>query len=159
MSRWRRDVLDKKVILDPKDVISDKEKGAAYLSLRLDRISSDAKKAMLGIAREQLENLPNRFPMKTARRSFNRLKSSPCADLKILLDEGKELTLRLEADTKTGEVFVDATVEGMPKSALAEVFAQRQADDERIREHCRRRLRACASSQRPRCSPTRRRRH
>jgi hypothetical protein len=45
--------------------------------------------------------------------------------LKTLFDEGREVAIRLDANTKTGEVFAELTVEGMPKSPLAAEFARR----------------------------------
>ena len=120
------DVLDKKVILDPKDVISDKEKGAAFISIRLDRVSPDAKKAMLGIIREQTEQLREQIRDEDLKGIFQSVEKLAHRWLKILFDEGKEITLRLDADTKSGEVFLDVTAEGMPKSPLTELFAQRK---------------------------------
>jgi hypothetical protein len=120
------DVLDQKVILDPKDVISDKEKGAAYISIRLDRVSPDAKKAMLALIREQTEQLREQIPDEDLKGIFQSVEKLAHRWLKILFDEGKEITLRLDADTKSGEVFLDVTTEGMPKSSLTELFAQRK---------------------------------
>src|SRR5262249_43587952 len=51
------DVLDPKVILDPKDVINDKEKAVAYIALRLDRVPAEAKKFLLAALRDQTDHL------------------------------------------------------------------------------------------------------
>ena len=64
------DILDSKVILDPKDVISDREKAAAFLAIHLDRISPEAKKALLGIVRDQLENLKETIPVPELKDAF-----------------------------------------------------------------------------------------
>jgi hypothetical protein len=120
------DVLDLKVILDPKDVINDKEKAAGYLALRLDRITPETKKALHAIARDQIENLKEMIPEPDLKDAFHSAEKLALRWLKTLFDEGKEVTLRIDADTKTGDVFADLTVEGMPKSPLAELFAQRK---------------------------------
>jgi hypothetical protein len=120
------DILDSKVILDPKDVINDKEKAALYISIRFDRIPADAKKALLGILREQVENLKEMIPDADLKDAFASVEKLGMRWLKILAEEGKELAIRVDADTKTGLLFADLTVEGMPKSPLAETFAKRQ---------------------------------
>src|SRR5262245_713396 len=56
------DVLDPKVILDPKDVISDKEKAIAYVAMRLDRIPPEAKKFLLTSLRDNVEHLKEAIP-------------------------------------------------------------------------------------------------
>jgi hypothetical protein len=119
------DVLDKKVILDPADVINPKEKGVGYFSLRLDRVPSDLKKAMMGLVREQVENLKEMIREPELKDAFHAMEKLALRWLKTIFDEGKEITLQFDADTKTGELVADLTVEGMPKSPLAELFAKR----------------------------------
>jgi hypothetical protein len=120
------DVLDLKVILDPRDVINDKEKSVGYLSLRFDKITPETKKALHAIARDQIENLKEMIPEPDLKDAFHSVEKLALRWLKVLFDEGKEITVRLDADTKTGEVFTELTVEGMPKSPLAEYFAKRE---------------------------------
>jgi hypothetical protein len=120
------DVLDLKVILDPRDVINDKEKAVGYLSIRLDKMTPETKKAVHAIARDQIENLKEMIPQPELKDAFHSVEKLALRWLKTLFDEGKEITLRLDADTKTGDVFADLTVEGMPRSPLAELFAQRK---------------------------------
>jgi hypothetical protein len=119
------DILDTKVILDPKDVINDKEKAALFISIRFDRIPTDAKKALLGILREQVENLKEMIPDADLKDVFASVEKLGMRWLRILAEEGKELAIRIDADPKTGLMFADLTVEGMPKSPLAETFAKR----------------------------------
>lgn len=120
------DVLDPKKILDPKDVISEKEKSAAYLSLRLDRVPADAKKALLAMLREQAENLREMIPQPELKDAFQSAERLALRYLKAVFEEGKEVALRLDADTKTGDVTLEMAVEGMPKSPLAEAIAGRK---------------------------------
>jgi hypothetical protein len=120
------DVLADKALLDPRDVISDKEKAAAYLSIRLDRITPEAKKAMAAIIRDQLENLKEMIPEPELKDAFHSAEKLANRWLKILFEEAKEITLRVDADTKTGDLFGDITVEPMPKSPLAEAIASRK---------------------------------
>jgi len=123
------DVISAKTILDPKDVINEKEKASIFLSLRFDRIAADAKKSLLAIIRDQLEQLKEQIPeveLKEAKEAFHAAEKLAMRYLKMLFDEGKELAIRVDADVKTGELFADITVEGMPKSPLAETFAKRQ---------------------------------
>ncbi len=120
------DIIDSKVILDPRDVIYEKEKAAAFLSVHLDRIPSDAKKALIGIARDQLDNLKEMIPEPGLKDAFQSAENLSLRWLKLLFEEGKEIAIRIDADTKTGDVFADLTVEGMSKSSLAETFASRK---------------------------------
>ena len=120
------DVLDPKVILEPKDVISDKEKSAAYVGLRLDRIPPEAKKFLLASLREQMENLKEAIPEPDLKDAYHSMEKLVLRWLKTLFDEGKEVALRIDANPKTGDLFAEVTVEGMPKSALASEFARRQ---------------------------------
>ena len=151
------DILDSKAILDPKDVISDREKAAAFLAIHLDRISPEAKKALFGISRDQVENLKESIPVPELKDAFQSVEKLGLRWLKLLFEEGKEVAIRIDANTKTGDVFVDLTVEGMSKSSLAETFRQPQADEQRICQPRGRRLRDSSVS-RPRCSRTRPRR-
>lgn len=121
------DVLDPKKILDPRDVISDKEKSAAYLSLRLDRVPADAKKALLAMVREQTERLREMIPEPDLKDAFQSAERLALRYLKMVLEEGKEVAFRLDADTKTGDVSLEMAVEPLPKSPLAEAVAKRSA--------------------------------
>ena len=120
------DVLADKVILDPRDVINEKEKAAGYLSIRFDRITPEAKKSMLAIIRDQIEHLKEMIPEPDLKDAFHSAEKLANRWLKILFDEGKEIAIRIDADTKTGDLYADITVEAMPKTALAEAFATRK---------------------------------
>ncbi|HKA06769.1 MAG TPA: hypothetical protein VKD71_05885 [Gemmataceae bacterium] len=119
------DVLDPKVILDPKDVINDKEKAVAYIALRLDRVPAEAKKFLLAALRDQTDHLKEMIQEPELKDAFFSMQKLTLRWLKTLFDEGKELAIRLDANSKTGEVFTEITVEGMPKSPLAAEIAKR----------------------------------
>jgi hypothetical protein len=120
------DVLDPKVILEPKEVISDKEKAAAYVALRLDRIPPDAKKLLLSSLRESMEHLKEAIPEPELQDAYHSMEKLVLRWLKTLFDEGKEVAFRLDANPKTGDLFAEVTVEGLPKSPLATEFVKRQ---------------------------------
>jgi len=120
------DVLDPKVILDPKDVISDKEKSVAYVALRLDRVPVEAKKFLIAALRDQMEHLQEIIPEPELKDAYIAMQKLTLRWLRTLFDEGKEVALRLDANSKTGDVFLEVSVEGMPKSALASEFARRE---------------------------------
>ncbi|MBO0698830.1 MAG: hypothetical protein J2P46_10580 [Zavarzinella sp.] len=120
------DVLDTKVILDPKDVISDKEKAALYLSIRPDRMTPETRKFLLAAFSEQTDNLKEMIAEPELKDAFHLTQRLATRWLKLVLEEGRDVALRLDADTKTGEVFADLTVEGMPRSSLASAIAARK---------------------------------
>jgi hypothetical protein len=120
------DVLDPKVILDPKDVISDKEKAIAHLSIRPDRMTPDTRKFLLAAFAEQTDQLKEMIPEEELKEAFHLTERLAARWLKLVLEEGKEVALRLDADPKTGEVSLDLTVEGQPKSSLAQAIAARK---------------------------------
>jgi hypothetical protein len=126
------DVLDTKAILDPKDVINDKEKAPAYLALHLDRVPSETKKALVGMLRERTEHLGDNIPDADLKAAFNSARNLALRYLKLVCDEGKELAFRLEADTKTGDVFVEMTLDPLPKTDLAETIAKRKPTTNRF---------------------------
>src|SRR3954462_3966729 len=119
------DVLDPKVILDPKDVINEKEKSVAYLALRLDRVTADTKKALVGMLRERTDQLPEAIQEPELKAAFVSARNLALRWLKMLGDEAKEIAFRLDADTKTGDVALEMTLDGMPKSPLADAIARR----------------------------------
>lgn len=121
------DALDLKVLRDPKDVINEKEKAPLLLSLKPDRVPAEAKKFILSNLQEHVDHLKDGIPEPDLKEPFNLAQKLAFRWLKSLLDDGKEITLRLDGDTKTGDVFVEATVEGLPKSGLADAIARRPA--------------------------------
>jgi hypothetical protein len=119
------DALESKAILDPKDVISDKEKSVAYLALRLDRVPTETKKALVGMLRERTDQLPEAIPDAELKAAFISARNLALRWLKMLGDEAKELSFRLNADTKTGDLSLELVLDGMPRSPLAEAIAKR----------------------------------
>jgi hypothetical protein len=120
------DVLETKMILDPKDVISEKEKGIAYLSIRPDRMTPETKKFLVAAFSEQTDQLKEMIAEPELKDAFHLTQRLVARWLKLVFDEGKEVALRLDADTKTGEVFADITIEGLPKTSLATAIAARK---------------------------------
>jgi hypothetical protein len=120
------DVLDPKVILDPKDVISDKEKSAAYIAIRPDRMSPETKRFLHAAFLEHSDQLKEQVPIPELKDAYHSVQKLAARWLKAVLEEGREVAFRLDADTKTGEVFLELSVEGLPKSALAQTIARRQ---------------------------------
>jgi len=120
------DVLESKVILDPKDVISDKEKGIVYLAIRPDRMTPETRKFLVAAFAEQTDHLKEMIPEAELKDAFHLTQRLVTRWLKLVFDEGREVALRLDADTKTGDVFADVTVEGLPRSSLAAAFAGRK---------------------------------
>jgi hypothetical protein len=120
------DVLDSKVILDPKDVISDKEKAALYLSIRPDRMTPETRKFLLAAFSEQTDQLKEMIAEPELKDAFHLTQRLAARWLKLVFEEGREVAVRFDADTKTGEVFADLTVEGLPRSSLAAAIAARK---------------------------------
>jgi hypothetical protein len=120
------DALDAKALLEPRDVINDKEKAIAFLALRLDRVPADTKKALVGMLRDRTEHLAEAIQEPELKAAFTSARNLALRWMKTLADEGKEIAFRLDADTKTGDVALEMTVDGMPRSPLAETFATRK---------------------------------
>lgn len=120
------DVLDTKALLEPRDVINDKEKSVAYLALRLDRVPPETKKALVGMLREHTEQLPEAIPEPELKAAFIAVRNLGLRWLKMLGEEGKELAFRLDADTKTGDLALEMTLDPQPKTPLAEAIAKRK---------------------------------
>src|SRR5262245_35170930 len=90
------DVLDPKVILDPKDVINEKEKAIAYVALRLDRVPAEAKKFLLAALRDQTDHLKEMIQEPELKDAFFSMQKLTLRWLKTLFDEGREVALRLD---------------------------------------------------------------
>ncbi|HVK14640.1 MAG TPA: hypothetical protein VM597_38230, partial [Gemmataceae bacterium] len=119
------DALDPKVLLDPKDVIRDKEPAAVYLSIRPERIPVEARKFLLSSLTEQTDHLKEEIPEPALKEAFEQGRRLVGRWVRMLAEEGKEVALRLDADTKTGDVSLEVSVDGVPKSPLAEAIARR----------------------------------
>jgi hypothetical protein len=120
------DALEPKTLLEPRDVISDKEKAVAFLALRLDRVPAETKKALVGMLRDRTEQLPDAIQEPELKAAFVAARNLALRWMKMLGDEAKEIALRLDADTKTGDVSLEMTLDGTPKSPLAEAIAKRK---------------------------------
>jgi hypothetical protein len=120
------DALDTKALLDPKDVINDREKAPAYLALRLDRVPAETRKAFVGMLRERTEQLPEAIQEPELKAAFTAARNLGLRYLRLLGEEVKEVAFRLEADTKTGDLSIEMALEPMPRSPLAETIARRK---------------------------------
>lgn len=120
------DALEPKVLLEPRDVINDKEKAIAFLAFRLDRVPAETKKALVGMLRERTEHLDEAIREPELKAAFTSARNLALRWMRMLAEEGKEIAFRLDADTKTGDVSLEMTVDGTPKSPLAETFAKRK---------------------------------
>lgn len=120
------DALDPKVILDPTNVINDKEKAVAYLGLRLDRVPAETKKNLVGLLRQHTDQLDEAIPEPELKAAFKAARGLGFQWLKLLAEETREVALRLDADTKTGDVTVEFTLDPTAKSPLADAFAKRK---------------------------------
>jgi hypothetical protein len=120
------DVLEPKLLLDPKDVINDKEKAVAYLALRLDRVPAEVKKNVVGMIRQRTEQLPDAIEDPDLKAAAVAARNLGYRWLRMLAEETKEVALRLDADTKGGDVSLEFVLEPSAKSSLAETIAQRK---------------------------------
>ena len=119
------DALEPKTLLEPRDVINDKEKAAAFLAVRFDRVPAETKKALVGMLRDRTEQLADAIQEPELKAAFTSARNLALRWMKMLADEGKEIAFRVDADTKTGDVSLEMTLDGMPKSPLAEAIAKR----------------------------------
>lgn len=119
------DALEPKAIYEPNEVINDKEKSLVYFGLRLDRIPKETKKLALANLRDASEQWKESTQTPELKEVVVNLEKLYMRWLRILFDEAKEVALRFDANPKSGELIMDLTVEGMPKSPLAEYITKR----------------------------------
>jgi hypothetical protein len=114
------DALTDKVIVDPSRVINEKEKAPAFVSIRLQQVPTDLKKLLKSnmddVVAQAVEN-SKESEFKEVTQLSNRLYSRW---LKSILDEGDELNLRLDANSKSGDVSIEFSLDGVSKSNLAQ---------------------------------------
>lgn len=120
------DALDSKTIIDPAVVISEKETAVAAISVRPERVPPEAKKFMLGFLREQSDSLRDMIPEEELKAPFELMQKLVLRWLKSIFDDGRDVSLRLEADPKTADLVVEISVEGLPKTTLADAIAKRK---------------------------------
>ena len=120
------EVLAGKGLIDPQDIINDKEKSAVYVGLHLDRIPKETKQFILAFTHEEITQAKDNAPAEELKGVIAPLEKLYMRWLKSLFDEGRELAVRLDADAKTGNMAVEISVDGVAKSKLAEAFAKRQ---------------------------------
>jgi hypothetical protein len=114
--------LDPKTLIDPKEVISDKETSAIALRVRIDRLPKDVKEAALDFlakAGEMINQIDVPGPGKEIVQEF--LKAG-VGWLKMGLEEGKELALKLDIDPKAGTLVIETSLEAKSATALAKIF-------------------------------------
>jgi hypothetical protein len=120
------DVIEPKVIIDPKDVINEKEKAVAYLALKLDRVPPETKKNLVGLLRQHTEQLAEGIREPELKAAFTAARNLGFRWLRLLAEETKEIALRLDADTKNGDLTLEFTLDPNSKSPLAEAIAKRK---------------------------------
>jgi hypothetical protein len=118
---------DPKTLLDPRDVISDKETAAIAIHLRVDRLPEDFKAESLAVLAQAAEEADARMQknenLAEARdwvAQFFRISSRW---LKSATGEVKEVVVRVDLDPKTGLTIVETSVDAKSGTALAKSFA------------------------------------
>lgn len=115
--------LDPKLLLDPREVISDKETAAAVLRIRIDRIPEDLKKHALEFVSGIADQAKDQALPAEVKPVVSELITTGIRWLKMGVLDGKELVLRLDLDPKSGAFIQEYTLEGKSSSALAKSFA------------------------------------
>jgi len=117
------DKLDPKTLLDPKEVMSDKETATIVLKVRVDRLPDDVKKAALDFlaqAGEMIKQMDVDGPGKQIIEDFLQ---TGVRWLKMGLEEGKEVAIKLDLDPKLGSLVVETSLEAKSATSLAKAFS------------------------------------
>ncbi len=120
------DALAAKSILAPKDVLNEKDKSPAVLTLKFDRMPPELKKFLVANLGELIDQGKEGIQDAETKEVVSILQSLGLRWLRQLADQGKELTLRLDGDPKTADLKLDIAVEALPKTALAAAIARRE---------------------------------
>lgn len=117
-----KDVLDKNKLLAPAEVLPAGQVGTVSVTLNIDEIPDDLKSNALGVIENQLAGVKEQdMPGHTeAQKKFrNAAIDELGAQLKSLLNNGGETTLRLDLDRKAGDLSLTVSVAGKEGSSLA----------------------------------------
>ncbi|WP_020475976.1 hypothetical protein [Zavarzinella formosa] len=121
------DALAPKTILPPKEVINEKDKSPAFITLKVDRMPPELKKFLVANLNEFIDQGKEAITTAESKEMVNILQSLGIRWLRLFADQGKEITFRLDADPKTASLKFDIALEAMPKTALAAAIARRPA--------------------------------
>jgi hypothetical protein len=117
--------IDEKNLPKPSEIVGE-DKSALSVTVRIDRFPEQLKKFAMGVIEQQLAEA-KRFPIPNETDTIKTLKevSVDCvADgIKQVLFDTKEITLKLDVDTKTDELALELTVSGVKGSDLAKTIA------------------------------------
>lgn len=117
------DKLDPKTLLDPKEVILEKETAAVALRIRIDRIPEDLKKTaieFIGGLPEMLKGMGAPPELQGILDDYGKMVTRW---YKMGFEDGKELVYRLDLDSKTGALVIEMVTEAKPDTPLAKTFA------------------------------------
>ena len=116
-----KDKVDVKTLLDPRDVIDDKETAAIVARLRIDRLPNDLKKRGL----DSLSQAGKRSPLPDGpeKELFEEIVQAAVRALIIGVDDGKELAVRVDLDPKSGAFVFETSVEAKKDTYLARSVA------------------------------------
>jgi hypothetical protein len=123
--------IDASALLDPQDLFSARETAAATLHLRLDRLPDDLRKVFLATFTQNIEQqiaayqkqrgpadgplTPESVRLETALRTMR----LGLRWVQLLVNDGKELTFRIDLDPKTGVLGSSMSLEARSGSDLA----------------------------------------
>ncbi len=117
------DKLDPKTLLDPKEVMSDKETAAIALRVRIDRLPKELKDAALQFLTQAGEMIKQVDVPGAGKEIVEEFLRAGVRCLKMGLEEGKEVALRLDLDPKAGTLAVEVSLEAKSATGLAKVFS------------------------------------
>jgi hypothetical protein len=115
-------VLEKNNLLAPNKVLSVEQIGTASVSVLLEGVPADIKKTILGQAELRIADLKDqKQPGESeAQRKFRQaLLDEGFAQLKSIINDGKDLTFRLDIDRKTNDATLSLSFTGKTGSKLA----------------------------------------
>lgn len=113
-------------LLKPEQVFGDGHHGLLSATFRIDRIPDGLKEIAAGQAGLRLAELRERQAEKESKvqKAFTgQVYKETNAQLKTLLNDGRELNLKLNVDRKSGDLTAEFSLDAKPGSKLAEGFA------------------------------------
>jgi hypothetical protein len=116
--------LDTKSLQDPKAFFANDDGSVASLTVRIDRIPNDLKTFVIGQLEHQAqEALKNQNPDPIGKKLATFLLGEGVGGLKMLLDDGKQVSLKVFIDPKTDELSIDALIVPKDGTPLAKYIA------------------------------------
>lgn len=114
--------LDPKTLLDPKDVIDPKETAAIALHVRIDRLPKDVREAALDFLTKAGDALKMNEARGPEKEIVGEFLNAGLRWLKMGLEDGKNLSLKLDLDPKAGSLVIETSLEAKSATALAKLF-------------------------------------